>query len=92
MIDDSPQKKLHSLGETYRKFAPYMNLGYTLAASVVGLTALGWWADKSFNSRPVFTIIGAVLGIFAGFYHFFKTIAFLEKKQKEKKENGFPSA
>jgi len=51
----------------------YLGLGTQLAVTVVGMTFLGIWLDKKFNTEPVLTIVCAFLGITAGMYNFIKT-------------------
>ncbi len=72
----------NSLAEAYRKLAPYLNIGYVMAASIALLTWLGYLLDKKWDTFPWFTIIGAVLGITVGFYNFFKTVFLLNKKDE----------
>ena len=47
----------------------------------------GPYLDKHWHTRPWLTVVGAVLGIITGFYNFFRTVAELNKKEKEE-ENG----
>jgi F0F1-type ATP synthase assembly protein I len=50
----------------------YLGLGTQLAVTVTGMTFLGVWLDKKFNTGPVLTIICAFFGITAGMYNFIK--------------------
>lgn len=64
-----------SLGEAYRKAAPYMSAATSLVGAVAGLTLLGYWVDgKVGNKTPWFTLGGALLGIVAGFVSFFHQV------------------
>jgi len=63
-----------NLGKVYREVGPYLGLGLQLAATVALLTFAGIWMDGKFESSPVFTIIFASLGIFAGLYNFIKNV------------------
>jgi len=83
-VSKTPLKNLESLGDAYRKVAPYLNIGYVWASSVILLTLLGWFLDKQWDTRPYLTIIGAILGVVTGFYNFIKTVMTLEKKREEK--------
>ncbi len=74
--------RLESLSEAYRKIAPYLNIGYVMTTSVVVFTFLGYYVDKKWETRPWFTIVGAVVGLVVGFYQFFK-IVLGQQKQKE---------
>ena len=77
---------LSSLSDTYRKLSPYFNIGYVFAASVALLTFLGYYLDQRWGTNPWLTLIGAILGIFTGFYNFFRTVWGLsEKRDKDLK-------
>ncbi len=82
---ETVRKNVESLAKAYRKLAPYLNLGYVWAASVILFTAVGWYLDKKWHSSPWLTLVGAVLGVATGFYQFFKTVMNLEKKKSPKK-------
>jgi F0F1-type ATP synthase assembly protein I len=57
-----------------RALAPYMNIGWTFLVTI-GLGLLGgYWLDNRAGTTPWFFILGAVLGMAVGFYHFFKTV------------------
>lgn len=60
---------LESLGEAYQVMAPYGSVGWVFAVSVVVSMALGWWLDRRVNTKPLFTLCGAVLGIGTGIYN-----------------------
>jgi len=74
-------REKESFAEAYRKAAPYLNIGYTWAASVIIFTLIGWYLDKHWNTKPWLTLTGAIIGIVVGFYNFFKTISEEEKRQ-----------
>ncbi len=65
-----------SLGEAYRKAAPYMSAATSLVVSVAGLTLLGYWLDSKMGNRqtPWFTLLGALLGMVGGFVSFFRQV------------------
>ncbi len=65
-----------SLGEAYRKAAPYMSAATSLVGAVAGLTLLGYWVDGKVGNKttPWFTLIGALLGIAGGFVSFFSQV------------------
>lgn len=79
----NPLKALSGISGIYRKYGPYLNIGYTFAASVALLGLLGYYLDKHWHTQPWLTVLGAVLGILTGFYNFFRTVAELNKKEKE---------
>ncbi len=82
----SPQG-LGALAEAYRKLAPYLNIGYVFAASIALLTWLGYWLDKKWGTSPWWILIGALLGVATGFYHFFKTVFGLQKRDTKKESD-----
>ena len=44
-----------------------MHLGLTYAASVILYGLGGWWLDGRLGTLPLFTLLGVLLGAFAGF-------------------------
>jgi F0F1-type ATP synthase assembly protein I len=62
------------LSQTYKEIAPYIGLGMQLAVTVTAMVFLGIWLDGMFSTKPVLTVIGAFLGIFAGMYNFIKSV------------------
>lgn len=65
----------------YRDAAPYLALGVQLAATVVIMFYVGYWADDHFGTKPWLMLVGLTLGAIAGFYNFFKTVTELGKKE-----------
>ena len=76
---DKKRSQLSNLSVAYRKAVPYLNLAYVLIASILMMSAIGWFGDKYFQTKPVLTIIGIFSGLGLGFYNFFKSIERLEK-------------
>jgi F0F1-type ATP synthase assembly protein I len=58
-----------------REAAPLLGLGTTLAVTVLAGLAGGYWLDGRLGTRPVFLLLGSVLGLAAALYHFFRTVA-----------------
>jgi len=65
-----------SLGEDYRKAAPYMSAATSLVGAVAGMTLLGFLLDRKLGNRqtPWFTLVGALLGMVGGFVSFFRQV------------------
>jgi ATP synthase protein I len=75
------ERNLSSLADAYRKAAPYTAASTSLVVAVAGCTWLGHWADERFGtSGPWLTLVGAALGMTAGFISFFKTVLGNDKK------------
>ncbi len=72
----SPDEQgLSSLAEGYRKASPYIGASTTRVAAVGMGTWAGIWLDRKVGTGvPWFTILGAVLGMTAGFISFFRTV------------------
>jgi len=66
--EDSP------LSRVLTGIQPFLWLGWVFVCSICLGILLGWWLDKKFGTKQVFTLIGGLLGITAGFVHFFKTV------------------
>jgi F0F1-type ATP synthase assembly protein I len=63
-----------------REAAPYLGLGTTLAVTVLAGLGGGYWLDGRLGTRPLFLLLGGTLGLAAGLYHFFKTVAGQNKR------------
>lgn len=84
-IDEKQKKNDHNsaisgVSTAYRNAAPYLNIVYVLIASILMLSTVGWFSDKYFQTKPLFTVIGFFFGLGIGFYGFFKSLKQLEKK------------
>jgi len=57
-----------------RESGPAATASYTLLASVLIFTILGWYMDKVQATGPFWILIGIGFGLIAGFYHLAKMI------------------
>jgi len=53
----------------------------TLAVTVLAGLGGGYWLDGRLGTRPVFVLLGAVLGLGVAMYQFFKTVAGLNGRK-----------
>jgi len=53
-----------------RKAAPYLNLGWIFAATVLVVTLAGWWLDRRFGTGPWLLTAGVFLGIVLAMINF----------------------
>jgi F0F1-type ATP synthase assembly protein I len=58
-----------------------LGLGTTLAGSVLAGVGGGYWLDGRLGTRPVFVLLGGVLGLGAALSYFVKTVAVPNKRQ-----------
>jgi len=66
-----------------------MTIGIELGITIFIFVYAGHRLDLYYNKRPVFLIIGTVLGMVLGFYHLMKQLqqqTEIEKEEKEKPE------
>lgn len=78
----------NDISKTFREVAPYLGLGTQLAATIVLFLFIGTEIDEYYNSKPLYTIILATIGIFVGLYTVIKTILSLEKKKKNESDKA----
>jgi ATP synthase protein I len=73
--EDQEPKGLSNLASGYQKAAPYMAASTSLVVAVGVFMGLGYWVDQKLgNQVPWFTMLGALIGMTAGFISFFKTV------------------
>jgi ATP synthase protein I len=57
-----------------REMGPYLGIGATLAVTVLGGVGVGFWLDGKLGTRPAFVLAGAVVGMLAAGYHFYRLV------------------
>jgi F0F1-type ATP synthase assembly protein I len=72
--DSEPSPPHSSWQESLRTVLPYTQIGMTFAIIVAAGTLAGHWADNHFGTAPWLLLVGALLGIAVGFYHFLKAV------------------
>ena len=75
--------KPSSLAQAYRSVGPYLTLGIQFIVTILLCVFAGHWADGKFDTSPIFILIGSLVGIAAGFYHFFKAVLKMDRKSEE---------
>jgi F0F1-type ATP synthase assembly protein I len=90
MNSDSPQKgEKNKAVQIVRDFAPFLTLGFQLAAAVLVFFFIGVWVDGRYGTNPWGKIIGIVLGSIGGFVNFFATVNQVSKKENQKKHDRY---
>jgi F0F1-type ATP synthase assembly protein I len=89
MNSDSPQDKgkKGNAVEIYRDFAPYLTMGFQLAAAVLIFFFIGLWIDGRYGIDPWGKIGGIILGSTGGFIKFFVTVNRMSKKEETQKHD-----
>lgn len=83
---NNKDRKSSSVGEAYRIAGPYLTLGIQFAVTLLIGVFAGKWVDGHYGTTPAFTLVGGLVGIIAGFYHFLKTVMNLSKDPEDKKQ------
>lgn len=61
-------------------------VGIELAVSFLGCFLLGYWLDGKLGTSPALTLVGLVLGAFAGFWALYKTVKQTEARMAAAEE------
>ncbi|MBI9070438.1 MAG: AtpZ/AtpI family protein [Melioribacteraceae bacterium] len=81
----SEEESYEKNAKVYRDVAPYLGLGFQLAATITLFFFLGYWLDNYLDTQPLFIIILTFLGGFSSIYNFIKTVISLNKKSSDEK-------
>lgn len=57
-----------------QKTGPAAGASYTLIASILIFGGLGYFADRHFDSSPLYLLIGLGVGLVVGFYEIAKVV------------------
>jgi len=89
-MDGSPGKKGGEGEPPLVVMARFSGHGLTLAMATGLFLFLGWLLDARLGTVPLFTIVGALTGAAAGFYHLIKQLILLPRdgEEGERKAGG----
>lgn len=68
--------------------ARFSGHGLTIALATGLFLFLGWRVDGWIGTTPLFTMLGALLGAAAGFYHMLHHLVFLPREQDSRRQAG----
>jgi F0F1-type ATP synthase assembly protein I len=71
-MSPKPQDEASGWQRALKDSAPFLGIGSSLAATVLICVWGGHWLDERYGTAPRYFLIGAVLGLAAAFYHFYK--------------------
>lgn len=54
--------------------AKYLNVGYYVIIPLLGAVAAGVWLDRSFSTKPFFTVVLVVFGAISSMYNMVRLI------------------
>jgi ATP synthase protein I len=74
-----------------KSVAPYLNLGFEFALAILIGLALGYFVDSKLSTRPVFLLIGLLLGAIAGFLTVYRAVypQSFDRQEKTTRSNEF---
>ena len=81
MPENKKKKETESRNKIIRELAPFLNIGIQMVVAVGLGTVVGLWLDNSYGTKPVWTLLFTFLGVFLGFYIFFKAVSKVNKKK-----------
>lgn len=64
-----------------REYAPYLTMGFQLAAAVVVFFFAGSWLDEELQTKPWCSIVGATIGFAGGTIKFIRTALELGRRE-----------
>ena len=82
--DEDKGNAARGYGEGYA----YVGMGFTFAAAMLLFGAGGWLLDGVLHTRPLFAIVGGLLGGFAGFMNIYTRVS--RDTARQKRERGKP--
>jgi F0F1-type ATP synthase assembly protein I len=68
----------------YSKYAKYSSLGIQMGTIIAGLTWLGIFLDKKYQSTPLWTVILSLTSVFIALYIVIKEVIKMNKDNHEK--------
>lgn len=87
MPDRNDQRKaVQGFGEGYS----YVAAGFTFAFAMLGFGALGWLLDGWLHTRPLFAVLGGLLGGFGAFMNLYYRVQRDIEAEKKKPRPGSP--
>jgi F0F1-type ATP synthase assembly protein I len=63
----------------------FAGVGLQFAVAIVLFVLLGQWADRKFDTRPVFLMLGVFVGGGAAFYNLYRRITAAQKADDERR-------
>lgn len=64
----------------------YLSVGLTSALSTGLFAFLGLAGDRRFDTEPLLTLLGALVGAGAGFYHMYHHLVVVPREQKKRQD------
>ena len=75
---DDLKRRRADASATQQMFA-LSGVGFEFIAEVGGLTLIGWWLDRTFETSPWYTLAGVTIGFSFGIY---RLVSFAKRNMK----------
>jgi F0F1-type ATP synthase assembly protein I len=79
---------LENKKNTTRAVFTNITVGMQLAITILIFVYGGYRLDLYYEKSPLFLALGTIIGMCLGFYHLFKELADLDKREKNAKKDG----
>lgn len=64
-----------------------IGVGWYVGLSILGGVLAGLWLDSKFSTKPLFVILGLILGIIVAFYGVYRMLLFLIRNKQNKEDS-----
>lgn len=88
MRRDEDERRRSEERAAWRSLAQLSTVGLTLAFAIAIGVGLGWWLDQRFKTNGILVIVGALIGIAAGFRELIRAVMRSAREQEEKDRTG----
>jgi ATP synthase protein I len=88
MNDDRSKDRPPETNSAMVHLARFSGHGLTLALSTGLFLMAGWWVDGKLGTRPLFALIGALLGAAGGLYSMVQHLLLMPRKDSESKPDS----
>lgn len=83
---DTLKKLVHLLSGQEGTLSGLVSWGWQFALTLGVLVWLGHWLDVHYHTKPLWVLVCIFIGLFGGFYRFYRIVATLPRKSKHNQE------
>jgi len=76
----TPAKHQKKINRAFGTAGPYMSISYFFMAGIGLFGFIGYRVDLSYNTKPIFVLVGMFAGLALGFYNMMKVLSQLKDK------------
>lgn len=81
------QKRKHEQLTSLAQASRALGVGLTWVASTGVFLYLGWLGDRRFGTRPVLSLVGALVGGAAGFYYVYHEMVIVPRERAKREHD-----